>query len=359
MEQNENISFLIADKKFQKILSDWTGFSEKEKSEICKEHQVSIEDVNFLRQIWLGLDFRFPEYPPEKVETALDETVWKIAERKNPVPGKSPMRKMYEQFAKIAAILIVPLLLYTVYIQTGDWSLKHQEGKNQIITVCSQPGTITRVILPDRTKVCLNAGSTISYPDAFNGKTRNVSLSGEAYFEVVKNKKMPMIVSAGDIRLKVYGTSFNVTAYPGEQSGKVTLVEGSVSLSSSQKKFDGKKEFCIQPGQTVTFYNDSKKLEVENKDTFLFTAWKDGLLVFKNTSFEEVIKELSRRFNVDIELTDRNLAPIPMDATFRNENINEILRLLSLGTPFKYRYGLQHKLPDGTFEKSKIYIENK
>ncbi len=357
MKQNKNISILLADKDFQKILSDWTGLHEEKKAVICKEYSLTPQEISILQQIWLGLDFHFQEYPSAQIETALNETLWKIAERRNTVTGKSPIRKMYEQFAKIAAILIVPLILYTVYVQF--YNIQSYNTSVQTVSVNSQPGTITKLVLPDGTKVCLNGGSTISYPSYFTGKKRDVSLTGEAYFEVAKNKKIPMKVLAGDVSLKVYGTSFNVNAYPNEKFAKVTLVEGSVSLSSPPGKFNKGKEFFIEPGQTVTFYNDSKKLKVEHKDTFLYTAWKDGLLVFRNTSFESVLKQLSRRFNVDIELVSRNLASIPMDATFRNENIGEILRLLSLGTPFKYSYGPQHKLPDGTFGKRKIYIENK
>lgn len=359
MKQDKDFSILVADKNFQRILSEWTGFSEKEKADICKEYKLTLQDVGVLHQIWLGLDFCYPEFPSAKIETALGETIWKIAERGNAVIGKSPFRIIYEQFARVAAILIIPLILYAGYTHFQNSNSVTKNMDSQTVMVNSQSGTITKLVLPDGTKVCLNAGSTISYPNYFMGKERKVSLSGEAYFDVVKNKKAPMVVSAGNVNLKVYGTSFNVNAYPDEESTKITLVEGSVSLSSSRGKFNGKDEFFMKPGQTVTFDNNSKKLEVENKDTFQFTAWKDGLLVFKNTSFESVLKLLSRRFNIDIDLVSKNLAPIPMDATFRNENIDEILRLLSLGTPFKYYYGHQPKLADGTFEKSRIYIENK
>ena len=233
------------------------------------------------------------------------------------------------------------------------------EAVSQLVTVSSQAGTITRLTLPDGRKVCLNAGSSISYPNFFDGNSRKVSMTGEAYFEVVKNKKLPMVVSAGNVDLKVYGTSFNVNAFPFEDFVNVTLVEGSVSLSSPSGNFNGKNEFFIEPGQTVTFNEESKKLIVKNEDTFYYTAWKDGLLVFKDNTFATVLKQLSRKFNIDIELKDHTLSLIPLDATFRDENINEILMLLSLSTPFKYYYKSPVKLPDGTFAKSKIYIEKK
>ncbi len=356
MKRAEDISILIADKKFQKLLSEWKSFSEEKKAEVCDEYELTGKDVEILLQLWYGLDFHSFEHSQTIIEEALVETVWKMAERKNAISEKQPVKRLYEQFAKIAAILIIPIILYTTYIQFFKIDQDLAEVTSQLVTVSSQAGTITNMVLPDGSKVYLNAGSSISYPNHFDGSIRKVLLTGEAYFEVVKNKKVPMVVSAGSVNLKVYGTSFNVNAFPSEASLKVTLVEGSVSMSSPLGKFKGSDEFFIEPGQTVTYFDDSKKLIVQNDDTFLYTAWKDGILIFRNSTFTTVLTQLSRKFNVDIELKDQSLASIPMDATFRDENINEILRLLALGTPFRYYYESPRKLPDGTFARSKIYI---
>lgn len=359
MKRGEDISFLVTDKKFQNILSEWADFSVEERADACREYELTVKEVEILRQLWFGLDFNQFKHSQTTIEEALDETIWKIAERKKSSSGKTPIRKLYEQFAKIAAILIVPILLYTTYIQFVKVNTPVYEVTAQMITVKSQPGTITKLTLPDGSKVCLNAGSSVSYPNYFKGCSREVSLTGEAYFEVVKNKKVPMIVSAGNVNLKVYGTSFNVNAFPSEKFVKVTLVEGCVSLSSPSRTFKDKNEFFINPGQTVTYFDSLKELVVQKENTFLYTAWKDGLLVFKNNSFASVLTQLSRKFNVDIDLKDQTLALIPMDATFKDENINEILRLLSLSTPFEYHYGSPVKLSDGTYAKSKIYVEKK
>ena len=136
----------------------------------------------------------------------------------------------------------------------------------QMVTVSSQPGTVTNLILPDGSRVWLNTGSTISYPNEFSGSTRDISLTGEAYFEVVKDKQIPMVVEAGNARIKVYGTIFNVNAFSSEPFLKVTLVEGSVSLSSPSGKLNGKEEFFIKPGQTAIFNEQSKQVLVQNED---------------------------------------------------------------------------------------------
>ena len=359
MGRTEDISILIADKDFQKILLGWGGLTETRKAEIYLEYELTENDMAVLRQMWLGLDFRKFEHPQPEIEKALEETIWKLSERNNPSGQSKLFRKLYKQFARVAAILIIPVILYTAYVQFFVQNKGVSEVASQQVTITSQAGTITKLALPDGSKVYLNAGSTISYPTQFDNHSRNVSLTGEGYFEVVKNKKVPMVVSAGNVKLKVYGTSFNVNASRSANFVKVTLVEGSVSLSSREGKIEGKDEFFITPGQTATYSKDSKDLTLQNEDTFLFTAWKDGVLLFRNTTFETVLKQLSCKFNVDVELKDKGLASIPLDATFRDENINEILRLLSLSTPFKFYYGVPQKLQDGTFAKSKIFIEKK
>ena len=357
MKRTEDISILITDKSFQKILLEWGDLTETCKTEIYSEYELTAADIVVLQQMCLCLDFRTFEHPKAEIDEALEETIWKLSEQ-NQISGQSSsLRRLYKQFTRIAAILIFTVILYTSYIQFFDQDKTITELAAQQITITSQAGTITKLTLSDGSTVYLNSGSTISYPTIFEGHSRNVVLKGEGYFEVVKNKKVPMVVSTGNVNLKVYGTSFNVNACKTENSVKVTLVEGSIALTLPTGKIEGKNEFFISPGQTVTYNEDSKNIVLQNEDTFFYTAWKDGVLIFRNNTFETVLKRLSYKFNVDIELKDKSLALISLDATFRDENINEILRLLSISTPFRFYYGTPQKLQDGTFAKSKIFIE--
>jgi len=359
MRRTEDISILLTDKDFQRILRRWKYYSDEERAKVYGEYNLKEGEIEILLHLWLGMDFQRFHLSEEMVEDTLNETIWKMAERKIVPEEKAGVKRIYESFSRIAAILIIPIIFYTAYIQFVKDNPDVPQLAKQMVTVSSQPGTVTNLILPDGSRVWLNAGSTISYPNEFIGSTRAISLTGEAYFEVVKDKEIPMVVEAGNVRIKVFGTIFNVNAFSSEPSMKVTLVEGSVSLSSPTEKLHGKEEFFIEPGQTAIFSEQSKQVLVQNEDPFFYTAWKDGFMVFRNTPFETVLKRLSRKFNVDIELKDQTLARIPMDARFRDESINEILRLLSSGTPFKYYYETPGKLPDGTFAKSKIYIERK
>ena len=360
MKEEKDQAILIANKEFQKILSTWKELNEKEKGLVCGKYDLKdTAEVDELRLLWLGLDFRVPELEDPTIEYQLEETIWKIADRKGRgIFGNSKFKKIHKHFGQIAAILIVPLLIYTGYLQFYNPSSK--QGKiPHLITVNASAGVVTQLALPDGTKVFLNSESSITYPEYFQKISREVSIKGEVFFEVIKDKKKPMLVSMNNLKVKVYGTTFNVDAFPDENYSRVTLVEGSVALSSPSMKLNGKDEFFIEPGQTVTLYEKSKKLKIDTSDPFVFTAWKDGFLVFENTPFEVILKKLSRKFNVDIILKDSQLASIPMDATFTDESVSEILRLLSIGTSFRFYYEKPKKLNDGSFERSKIYIESK
>lgn len=360
MKREEDISILLTDKNFRRLLSGWEDYDQEEKDELCRAYGLTYEGILSLLQMRAVLDFRRFRMPAGHVETALSEVMERVTAPGGRERKERPPRRLFEALLRIAAVLIVPVLVYAGVLQF--YVLRQEKGNAAgVLTVRSQEGTITSLVLPDGSKVWLNSGSTISYPHTFSGSTRTVSLTGEAYFEVVKNPGQPMVVTAGLVDLKVYGTHFNVNAFSADREKllSVTLVEGSVSLLPARGTIGGRKEFFMEPGQTVTFNGKTKQLYVKRDDPFYYTAWKDGLLVYRNTSFEVILESLSRKFGVDIVLKDSSLGDIPIDATFRNENLNEILRLLSLSTPFDYYYGTSRKRADGSFEKSKIFIERK
>jgi hypothetical protein len=160
-------------------------------------------------------------------------------------------------------------------------------------TMSTPRGGQYRLQLPDGTKVMLNAQSSITYPTAFTGHSRNVTVTGEAYFEVTKNKKMPFIVSFGNEKVEVLGTHFDIRAYASQPRYQTTLVEGSVRLSSGNIKQ------MLIPGQQASYDTDARAFNVQAVDTDDILAWTNGLFVFDNTELGQVIEELSRWYNVD------------------------------------------------------------
>lgn len=166
-------------------------------------------------------------------------------------------------------------------------------GAPMINTMSTPRGGQYQLQLPDGTAVMLNSESSISYPTAFTGKTRNVTITGEAYFEVAKNKNMPFIVSYGNQKVEVLGTHFDIRAYQ-EQPGKTTLLEGSVKISNGNEKQ------ILVPGQQAVFNANSKKFDIKTVDTEDIVAWKNGLFLFDNTDLDQVMLELSRWYDIDV-----------------------------------------------------------
>jgi ferric-dicitrate binding protein FerR (iron transport regulator) len=213
-------------------------------------------------------------------------------------------------------------------IQQGKTAIQQQGGKLQY-NAQNNDGTISyntlstprggqfRITLPDGTEVWLNAASSLRYPVAFTGKQREVTLTGEAYFEVVHNENMPFSVHAGGMDIKDVGTHFNVMAYNDEVAVKTTLIEGAVNIS------DGKKNFLLKPGQQAV------DMAIQEADVDEAIAWKNGEFSFHHTSIYEVMRQLSRWYNVDVNYKDSLNIYLSGNIT-KNVTVSEVFKMLEL-----------------------------
>lgn len=179
------------------------------------------------------------------------------------------------------------------------------------------------IVLSDGTKVYLNAASSIRYPTAFVGKERNVELTGEAYFEVAKNKDMPFKVSCAGQEVKVLGTHFNINAYSNEPSVKTTLLEGSVQISK------GTNHELLRPGEQALIANGGSDIVInKNINVDEVVAWKNGLFQFDAADVSTIMRQISRWYDVDVEF----VGDVP-GGTFhgkipRNVNASQVLQIL-------------------------------
>jgi ferric-dicitrate binding protein FerR (iron transport regulator) len=189
-------------------------------------------------------------------------------------------------------------------------------------TMSTPRGGQYKLQLPDGTVVMLNSESSITFPIAFKGKVRNVSLTGEAYFEVAKNKKMPFHVSFGDQQVEVLGTHFNISAYKDQPDYKTTLLEGSVRISK------GKENHLLVPGQQAIYKSDSKMFVVNDVDTEDVIAWKNGLFQFDNTELDQVMLQLSRWYNVEVEYDGPKPVLNFTGAVKRDNNLSRVIKIL-------------------------------
>ena len=225
-------------------------------------------------------------------------------------------------------------------------------------TVSSRQGMVSEFSLPDGTKVWLNSGSEITFPVSFRSGLREVNLNGEAFFVVAKNVKQPFRVNTRELNIDVLGTSFNVISYEEEVQSEVVLIEGSVTLSSDAGKVI-KELGGLEPGQQAIYTAESQTININEVDPEKYIAWRDGNLVFQDDSMEDVVKRLGRWFNVEIVIEDPEINEYIYKATFRNENLKQVLNLLKLSAPIDYRIVESIALPDGEFTKRKIYLMSK
>lgn len=256
---------------------------------------------------------------------------------------------------RIAAILFIPLLVASLFLY---YHFNSAEIKESSAEIYAPFGTRTNFILPDGTTGKLNGGSSLKFPVQFRGKSRVVELKGEAYFDVITDQKKPFVVSTENIDIKVSGTSFNVLSYPDEFLAEVILKEGEVEVFS--KKNDEIRSIGIlKPDESYIydFQSDSGNILPINSSQRL--SWLEGKLTFKYEPFSEVIRKINRWYNVNIMIKDELLDTYLYYGTFQDETIDEVLKLLQLTAPIKYRDLSRHKDPDGTYMKREIEVYSK
>ncbi|OQP49381.1 hypothetical protein A4H97_29025 [Niastella yeongjuensis] len=233
--------------------------------------------------------------------------------------------------------------------QTGE--------KNKVST---HNGSKTTINLPDGSKVWLNAGSQLSYDKNFGGDIREVTLSGEAYFEVMSvmapgtTQKIPFIIHTQQIDVRVLGTAFNVKAYPNEKQTETSLVHGKVEVSIHNRP---EEKFMLRPNEKLVVMNEEvstpvtpkaglksnqpfvsySKLNYTGADSLVIeTAWVQNKLVFDNESFGEIAEKLQRWYNVEIRFKDVKMQQESFTGTFENETIQQALDYMSITKPFHY-----------------------
>jgi transmembrane sensor len=191
-------------------------------------------------------------------------------------------------------------------------------------TIATPVGGTYQVVLPDGSKVWLDAASSISFPTAFTEKERGVKLTGQAYFEIEKNSNKPFTIQVGTMKVEVLGTAFNIMAYGDEESVKTTLLNGAVKVTASTGK-----EVKPAPGEQVQMTRDGELTVSPGSNIQEAIAWKDNRFYFHNADIHDVMRQLARWYNVKViynnEVKDRFYANgIP-----RNMNLSTVLKALS------------------------------
>lgn len=182
----------------------------------------------------------------------------------------------------------------------ADLSKPSTTARNQLIIPY---GKTSEVLLSDGTKVFLNAGSRLIYPENFTGKNREVFLEGEAFFEVKRDQSHPFTVQVEDIRIKVLGTKFNISAYYSDNLIETALAEGKVIIEQNSA---GLFETGIElvPDQLASFNRTTRKIDIKAVDTDNYTLWTKGILKFESTDLNRIVKQLERYYNIRFQISD-------------------------------------------------------
>lgn len=253
--------------------------------------------------------------------------------------------------SRIAAVLTLPLMLSTGILSYLYTQQLKQSDTIPYLETLSAPGIVTQIVLPDSSKVWLNAGSSLRYPSRFTEKERIVQLSGEGYFEVQSDKKHPFYVSLDNgIKVKAHGTKFNISAYREDQVMETALETGLVDVISASHTIP------LKPNEQVCYNKEdghftTNRINIEEK-----TAWKEGKLIFRNASIEEVVKKLSRKYNIDIVLHRESSKDYKFRATFSSENITQILNYLRIAAPISWSFADVKQQQDYTYPRQRIDV---
>lgn len=301
---------------------------------------------------WNKLAYK-PEIKGYDGTMILDKIYHKIKlEESRTLPEKRTMIRFINIISKVAAVLFIPLITFLFVYRDSFMPTGSEIAYSEIY---SPPGTRTMFYLPDGSSGWLNGGSYLGFPMEFKGKSRELVLRGEAYFDVLTDAKKPFIVSGTAIEVVAYGTSFNVQAYPDDQIVKVTLVSGSIEVSG--KRDGGIQSFrTIKPDQMCIYDLGTSSYKITTVDANRIISWREGKLVFRNEPFKEVVKEINRWYNVNIIIKDEILETYVYLATFQDETLDEVLKLLKRSAPIEYKDLGRERREDGTFEKREIEL---
>lgn len=270
----------------------------------------------------------------------------------------SPKRNWLAAGTILGSLIAIVLLL--VFNQTKRATIADNDNaaitNNKIIT---KSGDRTKMILPDGTQVWLNAESKLEYNKDYGKSNRAVTLSGEAYFDVVKNVEIPFTIQTDKIHIKVTGTAFNVKAYPGEKVSETSLIRGRVEVTVNARP-DAK--YILKPNEKLVVRDEiparsvnendlpleeKKQVKepliqlgylnyVDNDSTAVETSWVYNRLIFDDESFTEIAKKMERWYGVAINMNDSLIGSRHITYTIRNETVAQALRNMQYALRFHY-----------------------
>ncbi len=326
-------------------------YSEEESSYISKifcDKEVEGELKRFLEKEW---------YKSIQEDSGgdknLDHILYRIHYEINMNSTRNKIKSLFNNqirwFSGAAAILIISLATFFAF-SIG----RTAKNKNVAwIEIQAPAWTRAQFSLPDGTTGWLNSTSRLKYNVDFN-KKRQVKLNGEAYFDVSKDPRKPFKVEVNEMDIIVSGTRFNVASYDNEDFVEIVLEEGKVACLNKAKDIS----YTLKPNDYLKFEKKTKELTIEPVMAEKYSSWKEGKLVFRNDPIDVIGRRLARWYNVEIEVRGEKADQTGLWATFKDENLEEVLKLLKLSLHLQYEIEYSQLQTNGVFSKTKVIITN-
>ncbi len=244
---------------------------------------------------------------------------------------RRPLLKRIPEWLKLAAVIVFMAGLSYLYVENNKQETPVLiAGQMQIYNTKG----VHRVTLPDSTKVWLHGGTTITYPEHFTTSTREITLDGEAYFQVKSDKKSPFIIHTDLAQIRATGTEFNVTAYSIDDMAITTLVSGTVDVLAN----NGKEPVVMSLGQQSIVRADSETVQLQKIDSELFVDWKDGIYRFKKEPLERISLQLEKMFGIKILIPSERLRNTRFSGMFTEDHsLKEVFEIINISSPITYK----------------------
>jgi ferric-dicitrate binding protein FerR (iron transport regulator) len=328
MKEKKNIEFFNRE-LLAKYLSNEVNALEKLEVETWLNQSVeNREELEQSRKMLANIDAFY------KAKSFDSDVAWNNLKAKinpaqmNVIQRKTIGKEVITHFYKYAAIIVFAVLLGSAGYYFG-FRNNTAEVYSEIISIQNQ--VINEYILPDGSVVALNSNSKLVFPKKFNGDTREVTIEGEAFFDVKPNPEKPFIINAGNARIKVVGTSFNVSAYPDTETVEVVVQTGKVQVvSKNTETLTGVNEVYLIPGEKGTLFNKNSLLEKSQNSNPNFLSWKTRDFIFNDIPLNEVFTCLEKTYHVKIQVSNPELNDLKLSAQFDKKPIDFILNVVGL-----------------------------
>lgn len=252
---------------------------------------------------------------------------YEVADKKQLEQNTFNKNKIVLNLIKWVAIICIPIGVCFSYLFINDFVNKEEVP----LIVKTERGEKSTIILPDGTNVILNSSSRLKYSNNYGEKNRSIDLEGEAYFDVTRDTKKEFIVHTNNLDIKVIGTSFNISSYTDTKDITIVLLKGKVKIQSAELSY------IMSPGEKIKYNKNTKKITKEDVFPTDYITWTKGDLYFEKESLENIIKTISRVYNVDVQYNAMDVKDVVFSGTIPKCEIKDAMNMITSASSFTYQ----------------------